>query len=481
MPTNTCESRARAGPQNHVPNPLARHSATTRALTRRAVLRSEAGLTLIEVLVTAVIVVLLASATATALISTTHASGDQRYRSQADAIASQDQERLRGLSDAQLNGLDQTRSETVGATDFSVTSTAIYLDTTGANSCTSSAVAYYKTTSTVTWGENYKSQPNASLSVESVLGRPVGGGLLVQVKGQTGQWLSGVSVGAVGPDTQNGTTDSNGCLLFAGLTPGGYTATLSRPGFVDQDGVGAPTATATVTGTGVQSPSSLPIYMGPAGSIVGSFTTSTAGVGGEADGISWSGSGTTPAAMSTGFGTAPSSAPSPSATTLTTGSLFPFYRSVGTVGYTNNYVVWGGRCAGQQPPSGYTPASVNPGQTGQAVNVREPLLDVGSVRPGLLGAPVRPAHVKLAFTSTGCTDTWLPAITTAATMPTTGWLTNPGQPYAATNTLSVCADYNSGGTYYMGSVTTGNTLLAPNSVNPVPPITMAVVPSGTVC
>lgn len=453
----------------------------TRAVTRRAVLRSETGLTLIEVLVTAVIVVLLASATATALISTSHASGDQRFRSQADAIASQDQERLRGLSDAQLNGLDQTRSETVSGSDFSVRSTATYLDTTGAASCTSSAVAYYKTTSTVSWQENFKSQPPASLSVESVLGRPVGGGLLVQVKDQTGQWLPGVSVGAVGPDTQNGTTDSNGCILFASLTPGGYTATMARPGYVDQDGVSAPTATATVTGTGVQSPSSLPIYMGPAGSIVGSFTTSTAGVSGEADGISWSGSGTTPAAMTRGFGAAPSSAPSAPAPTLTTGSLFPFYRSVGTVGYTNNYVVWGGRCAGQQPPTGYTPASVNPGQTGQAVDVSEPLLSVGPTTAVGLGA-VKPAHVKLTFTSSGCTDTWSAPIAAVTTMPpVTGWLANPGQPYAPASTLSVCADYNSGGSYYMGSVTTGNTLLTKNSVNGVPTITMAVVASGSVC
>ncbi len=53
-----------------------------------------------------------------------------------------------------------------------------------------------------------------------MLSRPVSGGLLVQVKNQTGAWLPGVSIGAVGPDTQTGTTDSNGCVLFAGLTPG---------------------------------------------------------------------------------------------------------------------------------------------------------------------------------------------------------------------------------------------------------------------
>lgn len=455
-------------------------TAPPRVAARCAVPRSDAGFTLIEVLVTALIVILLASATATALISTSHASGDQRAHAQADAIASQDQERLRGLSDAQLNGLDQPRSETVSGNTFSVTSTATYLDTAGSNTCTSSAVAYYRTTSTVTWTAAFKSQPD-TVSVESLLSRPVGGGLLVQVKDQTAQWLSGVSVGAVGPDRQTATTDANGCVLFAGLAPGGYVATLGRPGYVDQDGNSAPTATATVTGTGVQSPSSLPIYMAQAGSLVGAFTTSTTTVGGEADGISWSGSGTTPAAMSTGFQTAPSSVPSAPATTLTSGSLFPFYRSVGTIGYTNNYVVWGGRCVGQQPPTGYTPATVNPGQAGQAVSVQEPLLSVGSVKVLGSATAVKPADVKLTFTSTNCTDTWVPTITPAATMPKTGWLANPGQPYAPASTLSVCADYNQAGTYYMGSVTTRNTLLTKSSVNTVPTITMVPVAPGSVC
>jgi type II secretory pathway pseudopilin PulG len=464
-----------------------------RFATRYGPLRSNAGFTLIEVLVTALIVILIASATARALISTSHASGDQRLRSQADAIASQDQDRLRGLSDAQLNGLNQTRPETVSGAPFTVLSKATYLDTTGATTCTTNSVAYYKISTKVGWGpEAFNSNApaaNTSLSVESILSRPVSGGLLVQVKDQKGAWLPGVSIRAVGPDTQASTTqasttDTNGCVLFAGLTAGGYVATMTDSGYVDQNGNSAPTATATVTGTGVQAPSSLPIYMGQAGSIIGSFTTSTTGALGEADGISWSGSGTSPTAMSNGFQTAPSSAPAAPLTTLTTGSLFPFYRSVGTVGYANNYVVWGGRCAGQQPPSSYTSATVNPGQAGQAVPVQEPLLFVGPVNVG--GTPVRPAHVKLTFTSTGsstsCTDTWSPTLAAGTTMPTaTGWLANPGQPYAGTNALTVCVDYKSStNAYYKAQVATSNANLTTGGTTNVP-ITLASVTAGTTC
>ena len=43
--------------------------------------------------------------------------------------------------------------------------------------------------------------------------------------------------------------------------------------------------------------------------------------------------------------------------------------------------------------------------------------------------------------------------------PTTGWLANPGQPYARQRDLTVCADYNtcSGRAYYKNTATTGNT------------------------
>ena len=451
---------------------------------RCATLRANGGFTLIEVLVSALLVALIASATAFALISTSHASGDQRFRSQADAIASQDQERLRGLSDAQLNGLSQTRTQTVNGAPFAVISSATYLDTTGTSTCTSSSVAYFKITSTVSWAENFKAagNKNTSLFVESVLSRPVSGGLLMQVKDQTAAWLPGVSISAVGPDTQTGSTDNNGCVLFAGLTPGGYVATMTDAAYVDPNGISSPTATATVTGTGVQAPSSLPIYMGQAGSVAGSFTTSTTGQLGEADGLSWSGSGTTPSGMSGGFQTAPTVDPaSPLTGPVTTGALFPFYRSVGTVGYGSNYVVWGGRCAGQQPPSGsYTSATVSPGATGVTANVQQPLLYLGSVK--LSSTPVHPLDVKLSYIGGGCTDAWTATVTTATTMPATGWLQNPGQPYAPLGTLTVCADYKSGSSYYKGSVTTANTSFATTvTSNSVPTITLTSTSASSLC
>ncbi len=400
---------------------------------------------------TALIVVLISAAAAKALIASSQFSGDQRFRAEADGLATQDQERMRGLSDEQLGELDaasQARTEAVNGQTFNVKSTASYVDTTGGSSCTSSAAAYYKVVSTVSWTESSQSQP-VSITEESLLARPVTGFLLTNTHDQTLGPLPGVTINATGPDTQVGTTDANGCQLFAGLTPGSYAVTLTDPGYVDYFGNSTLTGTATVTLTGTTQTTGDPFTMGLAGSIAATYSTSS-GAGAEADGISWSGNGGVgqPVTGVAPAAAAPATSPAASSTSQASSSLFPFDTNpTGAPSYSNNYTVWPGRCAQQQPPS---PAlvSVSPGQLNQAVTLAENALILNSVTYTASGVTttVKPAHVKLTFTSasgTACTDSWTPTITTAAAtaMPATGWLANPGQPYAASGTLSMCVDY----------------------------------------
>jgi prepilin-type N-terminal cleavage/methylation domain-containing protein len=473
---------------------------TARFATRRGLVRSNAGFTLIEVLVTALIVVLIASASAKALISTSHASSDQRLRSQADSVATQDLERLRGLSDDQLNGLNQgPRPVTINGTVFNVTSTATYLNTTGTSTCTSTAAAYYRVLSTVTWTENYSNRTDTTVTQESVLARPVTGNMFVQTTDQTGQPLSGASVTATGPDTQSDTTNSAGCVLFAGLSPGSYVVTLADSGYVDPNGnASPPNVTATVTASTPGSPSGNPFRLGQAGSLAATFTTvgSSSGFNGEADAISWLGSGVS-YTMSGGYRTATSSAPSP---TLSTASLFPFNESTtATASYTNNYSAWAGRCLQQEPPVGVDTYTVMPGSTGQAANVLEPALYVGAINyeNGSTTTTVKPDHVKLTFASTAgtsCSYSWYPTLAPGTTMPLAGWLANPGQPFASTATtgtaasaasnstspqagqLTVCADYLG----YKSSVTTTNSNFTATA-NIVPTITITNGTSAGTC
>ncbi len=160
------------------------------APSRARHLTSEGGFTLIEVLVTALIVVLLAGATASALISTTHTSGDQRIRAQANALAAQDQARLRGLSDEQLTDLERRRAIPLSGTTFTVASSAAFQDASGNSSCTSTAQDFYKT-SPPSAGPRHKG--TQSVSVDSMLSRPVVGILQNAVTDQTGRAGAGVT------------------------------------------------------------------------------------------------------------------------------------------------------------------------------------------------------------------------------------------------------------------------------------------------
>jgi type II secretory pathway pseudopilin PulG len=447
--------------------------------------RAADGFTLIEVLVSALLVVFIATAAAKALVTTSHTSADQRLRSQADGLATQDQERLRGLSDDQLLNLSQSRQSTVNGTNFTVQSTSTWEDTAGATSCHSTAAAYYHIVSTVSWSEGFSNQ-TASIQEESLLSRPVAGDLLTQVTDQTGAALPSVTVSTTGPATstsagplaQTALTDQSGCVMFAGLTPPGlYTVGLSYNGYVDPSGNAAPTGSATVTSTGLAvQPNNGVFHLGDPGTIVGTFkTAATGGYTGEADGISWMGSkGSIPMPN---FETAPTADPTTPSTGYTTGSLFPF-ASVSPTSYTGNYTVWGGRCAGQAPPSpSPNTFTVIPGSVATAQTIQEPLLDLGTVyyksSASTTAVAEQPDDIVLTYSDGTCTDSWIPTV--ASTMSATnGWLQNPGQPYAPAGSLTVCVDYNTGTSrrpaYYHNAATTGNTSFS--SVNPVPTITI---------
>ena len=175
--------------------------------------------------------------------------------------------------------------------------------------------------------------------------------------------------------------------------------------------------------------------------------------------------------MTGGFQTVPTIDPTTASTSFTTGSLFPFAITTSPATYTKNYTVWGGRCTAQEPPAPTDQFTVAPGSTGQAQTISEPLLDVNNVTftnpsTGVTSAVIRP-HLELKFASGGCTDNWYPTVSSASTLPATGWLANPGQPYAASGTLTVCADY--GG--YQKSVTTSNTSFTAMNVVPLIAIT----------
>jgi len=464
----------------------------------RRLASSEAGFTIVEMIVSALLVAVIATGLALALIGTAHVTGQQRDQSQADALAQQDQERLKGMSSEELGSIGtETRTVTLGATaasgqagaagsvaasagtTFTIDSSATFVNASGSATCSSSgtsSAAYYDATSTVWWGPADAAGTGPASSADEVVEKSlitprVGGVLVVQVDDQTGAGLSGVQVAANGSsgttDYASGVTDSNGCVVLAGLDEGTYTITYTDSGYIDSAGKLSPiTESATLTDTGSGTPTGgNPLYMGLAGSVAADFTTEESGSalsGQRSDAFSWYGAGSSQS-MSASTDYAPSTTPAATLPSSGYESLYPFEFSGPS--YVDNYQVWAGKCPQMQPPTGTDDFSVSPGST-QTLALAEPAMNV-FVTFG--GTAVAPAAVKLTFKSasgTSCTDSWYPAIASNAATASTGSLAYPGQPFASTATsgstesaskstgsYSVCADYTSAGKTYEDTVT----------------------------
>ena len=437
----------------------------------RARLASERGFTLIEVLVSALITTLIATAVAGALITNTDIIANQNSRSQAETLVEQDQERLKGLSAEQLDNLSQNYNVTVGGAIYAITSKAWYLNSTNGQSCTAAggtAATYFKTISTVT-RTNAAGKTATLATDESVITPPAGGSLLVQFHDQTASPLAGASLSATGPESDAGTSDTNGCVVFSALDPGAYNLTYTDLGYVDPNGNASPLSdTATVASTGIASPGKgNPIELGQAGGLTGNFkmTVGSPANTAYAGGLSWFSSGGAGIPMASyrtndlAGGTTASSISTTNVAGTTGTGLFPFVSSQNPATYTNNYQVWAGACRQEQPPTGSDMFTVAPGST-QTQPIQVPTLQL-TVKQS--SSAVTPTDVKVTFTSSdsSCSDTWgsMTPTTSGTAGPSGSWYF--GVPFATsattgsnasasgqTGSLTVCADLKSGTKYY---------------------------------
>jgi hypothetical protein len=443
-------------------------------------------------------VILISVAVAQGLISGAHLSGYQQNKSEADQVAQQDQERLRGLSSKQLSNLSTAQSYQVslGGTTYTVSSQATLLSTSNSSSCTTaggSAVAYYRTVSTVTWTATNGTQ---TVTEDSVITPPISGALLTQVTNETGASLPGATITATGQssgthDQEAGTTDSSGCVIMTGLTPDTYSVAVTDSGYVDYDGNTTHTDSATVTASGTARPTTSPEVIGQAGSVTATFstpayptdtsTTATTVTGQYATNLSYYGAGGA-TTMST-YHSAASSAGW--ASTFTASNLFPFYFSGPPANYTGNYRMWAGACFQEAPPTTYDSTTVQPG-VGSSLTVQQPsLILTAYYNNGTTTSRIAPGDAKVYFTSssgTSCSDTWTEPIRAAAATSTNGVLAYPAIPYAASTTsgssasasgqtgsLSSCVDYYTGSTYgwrkATGSIALPLSMTAPNTLS----------------
>jgi prepilin-type N-terminal cleavage/methylation domain-containing protein len=207
----------------------------------RKPLHGEDGFALIEVLVSALILAIVAAGVLSLLSATTRSSAAERNHSQAYALAQEDQARLRSVRLSSLNRLKQSNEYTLGGTKFTVESTGVFVNNTKGQPSTCSGAEtsadYVRITSSVTWPRSL-----APVVIQSIVSPSTGsldpnhGTLIVTVKNAAAKGISGVGLSGSGAGTFNGTTDSEGCANFTDLPAGNYTVTPTGTGLVGRDG-----------------------------------------------------------------------------------------------------------------------------------------------------------------------------------------------------------------------------------------------------
>ena len=199
---------------------------------------------MVEAIVAAMLLVMVALGVLKGLDTAQQSSGREKARSTAAALTEQDQERLRSFRAVDLANYDETRTINVNNVDYTVQSQVDWVrdSTGGTQSCNNSATQadYMRITSTTT--SNLVNTPIAPITQSSLVAPPVGafganqGTLGVQVNGRDGTGMEDVRSRSPGRPPSRNPTNSAGCAIFAYVPVGAYTATLNTNGWVDKGG-----------------------------------------------------------------------------------------------------------------------------------------------------------------------------------------------------------------------------------------------------
>ncbi len=430
----------------------------------RALAATEDGVSLIEVVISALLIGMIVIAMLSGFDQTQRASVEEQRHAQADALAQQDQDRMRGMSVAALLGPGLSPPPvTLDRAKYTIVSSAQFVsDTGGTPSCSSTGTSnadYVKTTSSVSWASMGVRKPVVE---ESLIAPPAGGSLVVQVLDSQNppQPVANMSVTATGTavgttSSATATTSAAGCAIFGGLGVGPYTVSASQAGpppWVDSNWNPAPTQSATVSGGTTYHNS---FAMAKAGGMSATFATNVPGVGQLAS------SQDRFVAYSPGM---------TSAATVGAAGQYQSTVSSSLQAFPTSYSLYAGSCTADKPVSPDTPAAVTvvSGQTSAPpAQLKVPAVLVrvytGS-GPGNPGTAInQPLQDVTVTDSCGVKRRYSGAALTAPTS-STGALTDPGEPYGP---LSVCGDANIGGQLYNTSNTVSNSTFSTGTPAPL--------------
>jgi Tfp pilus assembly protein PilV len=400
----------------------------------RAQRAGESGWALVETLVSAVLLIVVALAIASSLDTASRASGENKQRSVASSLAEQDQERMRGMDPTALSNYHPVNKNvtTPDGGVYTIASRADWIrDSSGAlESCTQNTTQadYLRITSTVTSrAVGTDTAPVTSAGIVTPAVGTFGPGLgtfAVEVVDRNNAKVPNMTVTTSGTRVFSDLTNSLGCAVFGYVPIGGYTGTAVANGWVDRDGNATASGSATVSQGNV---STVQLTYDVAGSLA--VTLDGPAPTGAKLNVSQP-SFVTPHTLTPAITAGQTALP-------VIGSLFPFK--------TSPYNAYVGSCADADPTSYTQPVAstlVTPGNPATPLDVHLPRMAVTVTKSG--SALTTAANVKITSTVSGCTESF--------TGPTsaTGLLTVP-MPYGH---YLVCADQ-------AGKKATTGTILSP--------------------
>jgi type II secretory pathway pseudopilin PulG len=209
--------------------------------------RSDSGFALIEAVVSAAVLAVIALAVLSGIDAASGSSAREKARAVAASLAEADQERLRAMPVEMLSTLGTAAPVIVDGVSYTVDSRAEWVtdDTGGTPSCgnASNNNQYLHITSTGTSsvvGVRITPVKIDSLVAPSVVYSSTHGTLGVKVVDRNAAGVQNVSVTVINSSPAytppTAFTDAAGCVLFRNAPIGTYTIKLNRSGYVDPDG-----------------------------------------------------------------------------------------------------------------------------------------------------------------------------------------------------------------------------------------------------
>jgi len=220
---------------------------------------AQEGFIIIEVLVSALILAIVAGAVLTLITATTRGAAAQRDRSVAYDLAQADQARLRTLRVSEINGNEaRTSSRKSNGTEYTVVSERQYVNhKANAVSCakgteTPDTVELTSTVSSPTMQRPVVLKSVVSPSTGSL--NPNYGTLDFHVANALDEPVAGVTVTLAGG--RSGTTRAEGCTIFPSLPKGTYAVLYEGKGLINEEGKNTWSENITVVPGEVKSPES---------------------------------------------------------------------------------------------------------------------------------------------------------------------------------------------------------------------------------